>query len=579
MDSTKATFEGIRKNIVEYLSANPTFKDYNFTAPAISTLIDALAYTSHYLMRYANFSLNECFLDSAQLRNNVVSHAKELGYVPHQWSAAKAKIRIRPNDSSVTLSGVKVPKNTIFTATNYETMKSYTFRTINQHSFECDERGNWFADVEVVEGSFVTETFKQDEYYTTRYFLINENVDTEYLTVHVGNSKTGISGTQYFNSKEAETLGNGENLYYIYEAYNGKIEICFGDGKLSNQLEPYSEIKVKYLVTNGSAANNIKSFTLSQNISTYTSNEFSLEVLVPSESGGERESIESIRFNAPKFFQAQDRAVTTSDYNVLLLNKFGSIIDSVVTWGGEEEVIPQYGSVFLCIRPRSTETLSKSQKNSIIHYLKNKNLPCIDVQIVDPTYIDVDISLNVEWNKYKTSRNKNDLLALIEDKTKELFKMYTTSFKSKFKYSKYLTEISTIDASIESILIDYVLRQYLVPERIDMKLDYFFEFHNEIKKGSVFVGNWREGSKWDCSIRDIDEDGKLYLLKTDGIVTTKTEIGKVDYKSGTISIEGYSFSKVMHQLTVECKPEIDNLNVVRRHLLRLNNLSIIIQES
>ena len=579
MDSTKATFEGIRKNIIEYLSANPTFKDYNFTAPAISTLIDALAYTSHYLMRYANFSLNECFLDSAQMRNSVVSHAKELGYVPHQWSAAKAKIRIKPKDSSVSLSGVKVPQNTIFTATNYESMKSYTFRTINQHSFECDEKGNWFADVEVVEGSFVTEKFKQDEYYTTRYFLINENVDTDYMTVHVSDSVTGKDGEQYFNAKDAETLGNGEALYYIYEAYNGKIEVCFGDGKLSRQLEPYSEIKVKYLVTNGSAANNIKSFVLSENISTYLASDFLLEVLVPSESGGEREGIESIRFNAPKFFQAQDRAVTAADYNVLLLNKFGSIIDSVVTWGGEDEVIPQYGSVFICIRPKSTETLSPTQKDSIIHYLENKNLPCVDVQVVDPSYIDVDIFLTVDWNKYKTSRNKNELLALIQKKTEELFKMYTTSFKSKFKYSKYLTEISALDDSIDSVLIDYVLRQYLVPEKVNMKLDYFFEFHNEIKRGSVFIGEWVENSSWKCSIRDINEDGKLFLIKTDGVITTNTEIGKVDYQNGTISVEGYSFSGVLKQLSVECKPEIDNLNVVRRHLLRLDNLSIIIQES
>lgn len=578
MDSTKATFEGIRKNIIEYLSANPTFKDYNFTAPAISTLIDALAYTSHYLMRYANFSLNECFLDSAQMRNSVVSHAKELGYIPHQWSAAKAKIRLRPKDSSISFSGEKVPANTIFTATNYENMKSYTFRTINQHSFEMNERGEWFVDVEVIEGSFVTEKFKQDEYYTTRYFLINENVDTEYMTVHVSDSQTGINGIQYFNAKEVETLGNNEPLYYLYEAYNGKIEICFGDGKLSKQLEPYSVIKVNYLVTNGSAANNIKSFVLSQNISNFKASDFLLEVLVPSESGGERESVESIRFNAPKFFQAQDRAVTTSDYNVLLLNKFGSIIDSVVTWGGEEEVVPQYGSVFLCIRPKSTETLSPTQKNSIINYLENKNLPCVDVQIVDPTYIDVDIFLNVDWNKYKTTRNKTDLLKIIETKTKELFKMYTSSFKSKFKYSKYLTEISAVDNSIESVLIDYVLRQYLVPEKVDMKLDYFFEFHNEIKKGSVFVGEWDESS-WKCSIRDVDEDGNLFLIKTDGTITTKVKIGSVDYKNGNISINGYSFSKVLKQLPVECKPAIDNLNVVRRHLLRLKNLSINIQES
>ena len=175
MDSTQATYEGIRKNIVEYLSSNPTFKDYNFTAPAISTLIDALAYTSHYLIRYANFSLNECFLDTAQLRSNVVSHAKEIGYIPHQYKTAKVKLRLRIKNKNIQMNnGYKVPADTTFLATSADNKKTYTFRTTNQYIFVQDTDKSWYADVEAIEGVFVTEKFLQDEYYTTKYYLINE---------------------------------------------------------------------------------------------------------------------------------------------------------------------------------------------------------------------------------------------------------------------------------------------------------------------------------------------------------------------------------------------------------------------
>ena len=583
MDNTKATFEGIRENIVEYLSANPVFKDYNFTAPAISTLIDALAYTSHYLVRYANFSLNECFLDSAQMRNSVVSHAKEVGYIPHQWKAARAKLRLSVTDKTISMSGKKIDKDTLFTATNYETMKSYTFRTIDQYSFVTDEKGVWYADIDVYEGTFVTEKFLQDEYYSTRYFLINENVDTDYMTVMVYKSQSDKDGIQYARAEDISSFNDDANLYYLYEAYNGKIEICFGDGKLSHKIDPYSNIKVKYLVTNGSEANNIKNFVLSQNISNVPSNVFSLEVLVPSESGGERESIESIRFNAPKFYQAQDRAVTTSDYNTLLLNKFGSIVDSVVTWGGEENSPPQYGSVFICVRPRKTESLSPTQKNDIIKYLKNKNLPCVDIQIVDPSYIDVDMDVFVEWNKYKTSRDKSELSNIIEDMTNSVFKQSTTSFKSKFKYSKYLTEINALDESIESVLTEFKLRQYLIPEPLEIRTSHIFDFYNEIEQGSVFIGEWKErGDNFNTySISDKDEDGILWLKVTDGTIEQLTKIGTVDYQSGRISIDNYFFNNVrnLSQIPVECKPKLDNLIVMKKHLLRLSKLTINISEN
>ena len=577
IDTTKATFDGIRENIVNYLSKNPTFKDYNFTAPAISTLIDALAYTSHYLLRYTNFSLNECFLDSAQLRNSVVSHAKELGYVPHQYMASRAKLRLKyvSNVSSKFLasSDKKVKKGTSFTATNSETMKSYTFCTLEDTYFYKNDKGEWVADLDVYEGTFVTEKFEQSADYDSRYFLINENVDTEFMTVIVYESKNDTEGIPYKNAKLVESLGSDEALYYIYEAYNGKLEIVFGDGKLSKRVDPYSIISVRYFVTNGADANNISTFMLSDSVCDESPSAFTLELIQASESGGGREDIESIRFNAPKYFQAQNRAVTTTDYNVLLMNKFGSIIDSIVAWGGEEQTNPEYGKVFICIKPKDKTFLSLVQRNMIENYLKDKSLPCIDVEIVDPIYINVKIELDVFWNKYATSFDKSKIIDLISNATNNMFTFYSSSFKSTFKHSKYITELASLDKSIDSILARFTLKQFLIPEDIDMSLNYTFEFHNEIQKHSVLIGSWNEPTGT-FTIRDDYINGELWLYKLglDEKYYPISNVGFVDYKSGVITINKYSFYNVMgiHQIPVVCKPLMYNLSVLGRYLLKLD---------
>jgi hypothetical protein len=576
MDTTQATFDGVRKNIVEYLSANPTFKDYNFTAPAISTLIDALAYTSHYLIRYANFSLNECFLDTAQLRSNVVSHAKELGYIPHQYKAAKVKLRLRIKDTigSSIKSGLKLPVDTTFLATTADTNKTYTFRTTEQYMFVQDDNKSWYADIEAVEGTFVTESFLQDEYYTTKYYLINDKVDTNYMTVTVYASQSDTVGFEYTPVRDITSFDDNAKIYFIQEATNGKVEVYFGDGRIAEKLTPYSIIKVKYLVTNGSKANNIVSFTMNNNISSAVKNtDISIEVLAPSSDGADREDIESIRYTAPKFYQAQDRAVTISDYNALLINEFGGWIDSLVSWGGEDNIPPQYSAVFVCAKPKYTDVLSPSQRENIIAYLNKKNMPCIDIIIVDPSYIEVNIALDVDWYAYKTTKQKEEISQLIEDTIRNFFHTNSTGFSSKFKYSKFLTAISDIDKSIDSILTKITLKQYLSPTP-KLETSYRLEFLNHIEPGSVLIGPWVSGGAV-YKIEDKDADGNLYVSSSYG---AKKLIGRVNYEDGIVSINNYMFNSG-EVLEATCTPHTQNINTSRNYLLKLTDITIDINEN
>ena len=263
MDTSAVTFEGIRKTLIETLSANQIFKDYNFEAPALASLMDALAYVTHYHVRYSNFALNESFLDSAQLRHNIVSKAKDVAYIPYQYSAARAKLRIKITDNTLNIEeGTKIPEDTMFIATsNYGV--SYIFRTVDQFVFEKNTSENyWFADIEVVEGTWAEESFTQDEYYTNRFYLLNDRVDTDFLSVIVFINSTFTVGEEFIPVENIESFGPDIPIYFLQEAYNGKIEIYFGDGVLSKKLVPDNIIKVKYLVTNGGNANNIINFSL-----------------------------------------------------------------------------------------------------------------------------------------------------------------------------------------------------------------------------------------------------------------------------------------------------------------------------
>ena len=270
MDTSKLSFEEIKGEIKKYLSNQDTFKDYNFSAPGMSVLVDALAYTSHYLIRYANFSINECFLDSAQLRHNVVSQAKQIGYFPYQWKTAKANVILRYVPSTVDkwkidMSDVKVPEGTTFSGENIDG-ETFIFRTTKQYDFKKDEKGIWHADIELVEGTFTEDVFVQDEMYVSKFCLLNSNADLDYLTVRVFESDSDLDGELWKPAKALVDFGPSSKLYYLQETYDEQIEVYFGDGKISKMPDPYNIIKIGYLVTHGPEANNIASFKLTSTV-------------------------------------------------------------------------------------------------------------------------------------------------------------------------------------------------------------------------------------------------------------------------------------------------------------------------
>lgn len=605
METNQVSFEGIKNEIITYLKNQDTFKDYNFAGPAITTLVDALAYTSHYLIRYANFSLNECFLDSAQLRHNVLSQAKQIGYLPYQYKSAKANITVRCVLSSnyMDLNGVKVPEGLIFSGTN-EDGTTFVFRTTEETMFQKDAAGFYYANFDIVEGTMLTDSYVQDELYTSRYYLLNNEIDTDYLTVKVYQSETDKEGIQYTRAESLADFGldikNDETtikkygkyakLYYIQEAYNGKLEIYFGDNKMSQGLEPYNIIKVRYLLTVGPRANNIAEFKMLGSIDTYQISDFQIFVNTPSYGGADRESIESIKSNAPVYYQAQDRAVTVKDYNALLTNKFGGWLKAVTSWGGEDNVPAMYGQVFLCCLGKYSEILSPRQKAEITEYLENKNLPDIDVIITDPEPIYVNALITVDWHPYNTTISKANLTANLISITEKHFEQNISSFNSKLRYSQLLMELTNSNRAIDNLLVSFTLQKNMKPD-YRIATTYKIEFMNPIMPTSVIIGPWTIGSNT-YSISDFiegkktqieavnDDIGTMYLSKSvaNGTYSTK-KIGTVNYKTGEISINTYQFDAgVGKNIMAVAVPNILNLKTAKNAVLKLNGISVQVED-
>jgi hypothetical protein len=571
MATPQLTFDGIKQSLIDMYSAKPEFKDFNFTAPGISSLLDALTYTTLYLVQYANFSLNEVYLDSAQVRSNVVSLAKALGYTPYQYYSAMGKIRVSLKTTAPQTLTVAsyVPAETPFIGKT--DTGSYTFIAKNDSYFQQGTDGIWYADVEVQEGIYVTETFVEDEYETTKFILSNQNTDTRYMRVSVAENSESTEFVPYTLVTSITDLSSTALVYFLQESYNGNVEIYFGDNKMGKSVVNGNVVKVKYLVTNGSAANTIKTFSLNTSIAGMEYSNFSVSVLEASHSGGDREDIESIRFNSPKYFQRQERNVTVSDYNTSILSNYGGLISSITTWGGEDNTPPQYGKVFVSILPKYSDTISSNQKEEIIQSIKNKSLPCIITEIVDPVIVYMDLTATIDWNQNKSVFTKSVLTDKLSTSILNYFNTNYAGFKTSYKDSKLISLITTTDSSVEDALIGKKLFQNM--KAIAGKSNtYVFRFLNKVAEGSVFVGPWmKTGSTKSYYI--YDNLGKLYVY--DQSVAVPTSIGTVNYETGYIEIQNFDFGiSADTTIPVYVTPANMTVDFKQNYIIRPNNIVV-----
>lgn len=485
MQMTELDFVNIKTSLVNFLRSQDQFKDYNFAGSGLSTLLDVLTYNTQYNAYYLNMVGNEMFMDTALQRNSVVSHAKLLNYTPRSSVAAEAVIKLTvtggANNTTVTL-----PRFASFTSKPVNN-KTYNFVNTDAKNATFTNNTAIFDDVIIKQGTPTTQTFIYNSTSNpkSQFEINNPNIDTSTLLVQVYPIPSSQAFDVYTAASSLLELNNESKVYFLEEGTNGNYVIYFGDGVLGKQISDGSQVVFSYLVTQGSESVGANNFTLTTNIGNYT---YLVSPKQASSGGLDKETIDSIKFHAPKARAAQNRAVSKEDYMTLVQqNNLGLSFDAVNVWGGQENNPPVYGQVFICLKPSGAYNLTQTQKNLLLEkVLKPISVMTVEPTIVDPDYTYIKINANVVYDTKKTNLTANQIGNLVKTGIKNYASQNLNTFNSTFVAPNLTTTIQSVDPSIVTNEITIQLQKKIYPN-LSGPQNYTLNYGTELKKG-MFLG-------------------------------------------------------------------------------------------
>jgi hypothetical protein len=479
-------FTSIKNNLKTFLQSQDVLKDYNYEGSALSTLLDALAYNTQYNSYYLNMVANEMFLDTALQRSSVVSHAKLLDYTPKSALAPEATIDLKiygVSDSSIT-----VPKFTNFLSEAIDGV-NYNFVTTNSYTVNPVGGIATFNNITIKQGlstslSFTVDTTANPSY---TFEIPDTNVDTTTLIVTVQQSNSNNSTQVYNLATDFLTLNGDSAVYYLQESLKGTYQIYFGDGILGKQLTNGNVVKVSYITTQGTSSAGANNFVLMDVIQGYANN--SITPVIAANQGGAKESIDSIKFQAPKSYAAQGRAVTKEDYiTAIQQNKLGYAFDAVNVWGGQENDPPVYGQVFISLKPSGSYSLTTSQKQNIIqNVIKPISVLTVQPTIVDPDYTYFKINANVLYDAKKTTYTANQIQSIVTTAINTFVNNNLNTFNSTFASPDLSTAIQTADNSIITNEVSIQIQKKFYPS-LTTPTTYKLHYGTSLKKGQFLSG-------------------------------------------------------------------------------------------
>lgn len=479
---TDLDFNTIKTNLKKFLQSQDTLKDYNYEGSALSTLLDILAYNTQYNAYYLNMVANEMFLDSALQRSSVVSHAKLLNYTPKSASSPSATIDITFNQ--VTDSSLTLPKFTTFMSEAIDGV-NYKFVTVNSTTLNTNTFTNsvTFSNLTIKQGEPISLNFTYDSAAnpTAIFDLPDTNIDTTSLTVTVQQSGTNTSFEIYNLATDYLNLDSTSAVYFLQEGISGYYQIYFGDGILGKSITDGNIVNVSYIVTDGTSSTGANNFVLMDAISGYSNT--TVTPITSATQGSEKETIDSIKYTAPKSYSAQGRAVTKEDYIYLIQNNSGVFpVDAVNVWGGEENNPPVYGTIFIAVKPKGGYALTQTQKNII----EERIIKPISVLTIKPKIIDVDytylkIISNVFYNPKLTGLTSAQLSSLVFNEIQSFGKNTLNKFNSTFQLSSLITTIQTVNQSFITNDASLVLQKRFTPNLFN-STSYTFKFGTALKK-------------------------------------------------------------------------------------------------
>lgn len=548
-------FADIKAALRDYMQSQSDFVDYDFEASALTQLLDVLAYNTYYTAFNTNMVVNEMFLDSATLRDNVVSLAKQLGYTPKSITSPRAVV-----DVSFTFTG-SAPSAVIFKAgsgfvTNYDG-SLYRFVLKNDRRAEVSNGVATYEDLEIYEGSYIkTSTAVDGNVSNQRFTIDNPSADLNTLVIRVYQSANSNVYEEFFAATNILDIGSNDNVYFVNEIEDESYEIFFGDGFIGKKLDSGQVVEMSYIVTNGDATNGARTFNFNGEVTDADGNSItvpfssSISTIEKASGGAKIENIEKIKFNAPKFYGSQNRAVTSNDYSAIVRNLYPAVSD-IIVFGGEDQEPPAYGKVFIAVKPTEAASLSAYTKNELKKSLKQYTVASIQPELIDPSILYVEISSDIFYDGTKSVLLPTQMADKVSSGITEYLKTsLTEKFNGKFRYSKFVGVIDGADRAINSNDTNITLRK---------------DFYAQINSSSFYEICYQNPFLLDCDSPVVsstgmtvfeypnytayleDRSGKIVLYRLDSTTGEKIllndSIGDVDYVNGEIKLYDFTILK------------------------------------
>ncbi len=548
IDLVGLDFQTIKTNLKTYLKNNTAFKDVDFEGSNINTLVDLLSYNTYLNSFYTNMVASEMFIDTAQLRDSVISHAKSLNYTPRSFVSASAEIALTVTPSAPD-TNVVIPKGTTFTSRVGS--NTYTFSTSATEVINTSNNGVFTANLMLYEGTYIADSFTMNYSNTSqRFVLSNPTIDTGSISVTVIEDG-GSTTLAYTKTETLIGLTSLTRAYFVEAAENQQYEVRFGDNVFGRKPNDGAVIVVEYRTSSGELPNGASTFLNDGNIDTHAN--VSIRTISSAAGGAINETIESIRYNAPRNFQVQGRAVTATDYETILKANFGDI-QSISAYGGEDLVPPQFGKVFISVDVQNADGTPANRIKTFSDFIKDKTPLTVDVVFVDPQFMYVKVVSDIKYNVNATTKLSSDIRTSVLSKISAYNTNHLEGFKKTVYYSKLTKEIDSADDSIVSNDTEIRAIKIITPTtNVDQSFEVDFGFPLQSETGVVLntaeyhYGHTVQSSPFTYqgyrSILVDDTRGLIYVAKlTSGVVEIKKAVGVVDYTNGNLTIQDLNVS-------------------------------------
>ena len=558
LNVTDLDFDDISQNLKSYLKGQDSLKDYDFEGSTLSMLIDLLAYSSHIGAVNTNIAASELFLDSAQMRKNVVSRAKDLGFTPASETASTAIVDLTMNNvrnadgTYPSANDMTIPAGTRF-STQYDG-KAYNFVVSSGVTPHPNGKSFTYANVNLKQGTNASDVFVYDRQLANPKFVLSQpRIDRSAMTVSVN---SGGTSKAYALASDISNILSTSEVYFTQENEDGYTEIYFGDGSIGKELNDGDIITVQYTIVDLTHANGANTFSLLDNI-----NGFSDSTVVTTsiaQGGAEKESVESIKFKATKFYSSQNRLVTLNDYKAKVSEYYPNA-DAVAVWGGEDNDPPEYGKVFVAIKPLNSDYLSDVEKNQVKANLNKLNVITVRPEIVDPEIIKIMLSTVFKYNEKATDLTSGELETLVKDAIIKYDRDNLNNFDSIFRHSNLLKIIDDVDSSILSNITNVRLKLkkkiLLLGQTNGLTVDFGNPLYNPHSGHNKHAGGITSTTGFYISgdasnIMYFDDDGegniRRYYLSGSVRVYQDSQAGTIAYGTGKITINALNITSTVN---------------------------------